>query len=156
MVSFDAGYSRKRLSGQLAWFILWLAVTLFAAWLVPDPHGHGTHQQLGLPPCPSVFIFGRMCPGCGLTTSFTAFVHGDFVSAWHANAFGAIGYPLFTLSAWACLIGFASERRFNTDSIAFQWCLGVFVAAYLVFGVYRILFVSVPSGLESLTNARTR
>ncbi len=152
MVSFDPGYPRRRLSGHLAWFLLWLVVTAIALWLSPHRDGHGTHQQLGLPPCPSVFLFGRLCPGCGLTTSFTALVHGDLVTAWRANAFGVLGYIGFTLSAWACLYGFVKEMRFNTDSKPCQFALGAFIVSYLAFGVWRITTISVPKGVESINS----
>jgi len=35
-----------------------------------DARGHGTHQQLGLPPCTFYVIFQRPCPACGMTTSW--------------------------------------------------------------------------------------
>lgn len=154
MVSFDPPSTRKRLGGHLAWFLVWVFVTVCGLWLVPDASGHGTHQQLGLPPCPSVFLFGRLCPGCGLTTSFTAMLHGQWAIAWRANAFGAIGYPLFTMYAFACLYGFIKERRFNTDSKPAQWALGLFAASFIAFGVYRIVSVPVPNGMESITRNR--
>ncbi|MBL8059631.1 MAG: DUF2752 domain-containing protein [Chthonomonas sp.] len=154
MVSFDPKTSRRKLGGQLAWFLLWAFVTACGIWLAPNPQGHGTHQQLGLPPCPSVFLFGRLCPGCGLTTSFTAVIHGDLKAAWSANPFGVLGYPIFTLSAWACLYGFVKERRFNTDSKTAQWLMGSFAAAFIAFGIYRVVSMPVPSGLDSITQTR--
>lgn len=154
MVSFNPPTSRKRLGGHFAWFLLWAFVTATGLWMHADPSGHGTHQQIGLPPCPSVFLFGRLCPGCGLTTSFTAMLHGQFNVAWRANPFGVIGYPLFTLSAWACLWGFVKERKFNTDSRAAQWVIGGFAVAYILFGVYRVASLPVPKGLDSITQAR--
>lgn len=45
--------------------------------LVPDPDGYGTHEQLGLLACSSPKWFGIPCPGCGVTTAVTWFVHGD-------------------------------------------------------------------------------
>jgi len=53
--------------------------------LNPDPRGYGTHQQLGLPPCTFQLLFGRHCPGCGMTTSFSHFVRGQFVKSARAN-----------------------------------------------------------------------
>ncbi len=38
-----------------------------ARWLEPDAKGYGTHQQLGLPPCSSILLFGSKCPACGMT-----------------------------------------------------------------------------------------
>lgn len=61
-----------------------LAVFIVAAKLTPDPHGMGTHQQLGLAPCGMVELFGIPCPTCGYTTSFSLFVRGRWLaSAWN-------------------------------------------------------------------------
>ena len=68
MVLFDDDWPRKRLSGHVVWFGSWVVITAIAAVLRPDPSHHGTHTQLGLPPCPAVLLFHRPCPGCGLTT----------------------------------------------------------------------------------------
>jgi hypothetical protein len=70
---------------------LFLVVGFGVALLLnPDPRGFGTHQQLGLPPCTFRFLFGRHCPGCGMTTSFAYFVRGQFVEAVRANAAGTV------------------------------------------------------------------
>jgi len=95
--------SRKEALGQLTWFLVWVAVTGIGLWLRPDAHGHGTHQQLGFPPCPSVLLFDRPCPGCGLTTSWTALLHGQFGLAFAAHPLGPALYLVFTVSAWLCL-----------------------------------------------------
>lgn len=58
--------------------------------LSPDPKGYGTHQQLGLPPCASQWLFGYPCPGCGMTTCFSHFVRGEFAQAARANVAGAV------------------------------------------------------------------
>jgi len=47
------------------------------AWLVPDPAGYGTHEQLGLKACSAVEWFGVPCPGCGITTAVTWFARGE-------------------------------------------------------------------------------
>jgi hypothetical protein len=56
--------------------------------LNPSPLGMGTHQSLGLPPCSFVTIFGVRCPTCGMTTSFSHFVRGQWMSAAQANIAG--------------------------------------------------------------------
>lgn len=76
MALLEYGYPRKALRSQLTWFASWAVITVIGAILSPEKSGHGTHQQLGLPPCPSVLFFDRPCPGCGLTTSWTALIHG--------------------------------------------------------------------------------
>jgi len=49
-----------------------------AAWLSPDAAGHGTHEQLGLPPCSMKMFTGKPCPTCGYTTAFSHVAHGQF------------------------------------------------------------------------------
>ncbi|HQX51767.1 MAG TPA: DUF2752 domain-containing protein [Planctomycetaceae bacterium] len=61
-----------------------------AVWLTPDPRGFGTHQQLGMPPCTFRTLTGVNCPHCGLTTSFSWFVRGQFRQSMHANPAGLI------------------------------------------------------------------
>lgn len=74
-----------------------LGITVFsiAAILNPyDPEGrplsHGTHRQLGLPPCLMKQVTGLACPSCGMTTSFSLLMHGEIAAAWQANWAGVI------------------------------------------------------------------
>ena len=80
-------------TGTSRWF--WFAsaaaiVTVFAValFLQPDPNGHGTHTQLGLPPCGFFLLTGHPCPGCGLTTSFAHMIRAQLISGVRANPFG--------------------------------------------------------------------
>lgn len=61
-----------------------------AGWLKPDLRGFGTHQQLGMPPCTFRTLTGVNCPHCGLTTSFSWFVRGQFDNSMKANPAGLI------------------------------------------------------------------
>lgn len=142
MVNVELAYSRKRLSGQLVWFGLWVGATAVGAWLVPDPSGHGTHTQLGLPPCPSVLLWNRPCPGCGITTSFSATIHGDFAAAWTAHPFGPFIYAIFTLTALAALYGYFRKLRFDFGTRPVNIALLGLLALYLVHGAIR--FVESP------------
>jgi hypothetical protein len=137
MVRFRSGVPRARLRGQLVWFVAWLAVTLFAAILRPSADLHGTHQQLGLPACPSVALFDRPCFGCGMTTSFTSVVHGDFATAWKAHPFGPFFYLLFTASAFLCLWGWRKGLYLDTDGKAFYRATIALTVAFVAFGVFR-------------------
>ena len=67
-----------------------LAVLIVARNLSPDSNGFGTHQQLGLPPCTSVALFGVKCPSCGMTTSWSLATRGEFIEAARANAGGLV------------------------------------------------------------------
>ncbi|NNJ27795.1 DUF2752 domain-containing protein [Alienimonas chondri] len=59
-----------------------------AAYLTPSSAGLGTHQQLGLPPCTVRVLTGHPCPACGMTTSFSHFVRGQWGGSLSANSGG--------------------------------------------------------------------
>lgn len=94
-------------ASRAVWFTVFVgsaAVALVAASLTPDPAGHGTHMQLGMPPCGFLASTGLPCPGCGLTTCFAHMVRLEISPALRANVFGV---PLFgtmiasmPLAAW--------------------------------------------------------
>lgn len=67
-----------------------LALLAVAAWLTPAPEGHGTHEQLGLPPCGWLVATGRPCPTCGMTTAFALAADGDLAGSFAAHPFGAV------------------------------------------------------------------
>lgn len=142
MVSFDPVPSRRFLTGHLLWFGSWLVVTVIGLRLHPSPLHHGTHHQLGLPPCPSMLLWNRPCPGCGLTTSFTATLHGDLHAAWVAHPFGSFLYAAWTVTALACLYGFVRRLRFDTDSRQMSFALAGLALAFFAFGVWR--FAALP------------
>ena len=48
-----------------------LGVLATAAWMNPSTRGHGTHTQIGLPPCSWAIWFDKPCPTCGMTTAFS-------------------------------------------------------------------------------------
>lgn len=77
----------------VTWFFLFagpLAVLITAAMLTPSGEGHGTHTQLGLPPCGFLVYTGYPCPGCGLTTSFSHMIRMQVGGAFAANPFGIL------------------------------------------------------------------
>jgi hypothetical protein len=78
-----------------------LALLAIARWLDPDPAGHGTHRQLGLPPCTFVKLFGKPCPSCGMTTAWAHLVRGQIARAADVNLGGAIlGVTAVLASPW--------------------------------------------------------
>ncbi len=143
---FERDVPRKFLIGQLIWFGLWVLGTGIGAFLLnPSAEGHGTHRQLGLPPCGSVVMFDRPCPGCGMTTSWTHFIHGHFVESFRPHPLGPIVYMLFTLTALMCLYGYIRGQRLITES---KFATRSLVAAILIFsgfGVLRFLTVKMNS-----------
>jgi hypothetical protein len=140
--------NKRQASSQLIWFLVWLGVTSVALYLTPDPSGHGTHQQLGMPPCPSVLLFDRPCPGCGLTTSWTALVHGQLGMAFRAHPLGPIFYAFFTAGALLGMYGWIKNLRLQTDARWANIGMTAFVAIFLGFGALRMAFspgFAVPS-----------
>jgi hypothetical protein len=129
---------RREASSQLLWFLVWLGVTGVAIYLTPNSSGHGTHQQLGMPPCPSVLLFDRPCPGCGLTTSWTAFVHGRFDLAFRAHPLGPPFYAFFSLGALIGMWGWIKGLRLRADATWANRAMTVGVAVFLAFGIIRM------------------
>jgi hypothetical protein len=84
---------------------------VIAAWLRPSPLGMGTHQQLGLPPCTLVTMFGIRCPSCGMTTSWSHFVRGQWVQSLQANVGGCLLAAIAAVSGGWMLLSAASGRR---------------------------------------------
>jgi len=87
------------------------AVLLLAAWMQPASGGHGTHTQLGLPPCGWVVGMGIPCPSCGMTTSFAHAADGDLLGALRAQPAGALlalgtGF-IFIVAVWQLCTGAA-------------------------------------------------
>lgn len=120
------------------WFAVWLGVVGFAIYLSPSSDGHGTHQQLGLPPCPSVLLFDRPCPGCGLTTSWTALIHGDFGRAFQAHALGPLMFLLFTVTAWVSLFAALRGQRVRCELPVVNRSLITVLVVFLSFGAIRM------------------
>jgi hypothetical protein len=145
MLKFEQAQSRRQTFGQLLWFCGWLALTLFAVFLRPDAHHHGTHTQLGLPPCASVMLFGRPCPGCGMTTSITAFAHGQIGAAFVAHPFGPIMYVLYTLSAWTAAWSWKKGLIMNANTKAVNTTIVCVLVAFMIFGAIRF---ATTSGLQ--------
>ena len=133
---------------RLVWFVLFavpLAVVITAALLTPSPTGHGTHTQLGLPPCGFLVFTGYPCPGCGLTTAFAHMVRLQVGGAWTANPFGIVLFTVTFLTIPLAAIGFvrgwgvvATLDRLHAEKIAIGlsllslvvWIIRVGVQAY--------------------------
>lgn len=142
MVRSESAASRMAVAGYAIWFCAWLAITVVGILLTPHPDGHGTHRQLGFPPCPSVLFFQRPCPGCGLTTSWTALLHGDFASAFRAHPFGPILYIGFTISGLMCLWAWIGRRTLIYRPALNRLLLG-FILVFLAFSAWR--FINPPA-----------
>ena len=74
----------------------------------PDPRGYGTHEQLGFAPCGLREVFNGPCPTCGVTTSASLAVRGEFASAWQAQPLGLL---LLMVAALGSVFVIRAERR---------------------------------------------
>lgn len=77
--------------------LVWAGVALVClalmvtAWkLTPAEEGIGTHTQMGMAPCSWPERFGKPCPMCGMTTSFSRAASTDFLGSFHAQPFGSL------------------------------------------------------------------
>ncbi|WP_225831312.1 DUF2752 domain-containing protein [Streptomyces sp. NK08204] len=96
----------------------------------PDEPGH-------YPVCPLYRLTGLYCPGCGGLRGAHAFVHGDFLTALHDNALGAVAYPLLAVLWTAWVVRAVRGRPPRMDPRpAHLWAVG---ALLLVFTVVRNL-----------------
>ena len=127
---------------RLGHLLILVAVLSFwgvGLYLVPDPRGHGTHQQLGLPPCLIYFLTGRSCPSCGLTTSVSALLHGNFALAWRVNPFGfaivAFSLGLFLNSLMALVV----RRSVRMRPSLVNWGVMLFLLWWALHGAIRFL-----------------
>lgn len=68
--------------------VLPIGLLAVAGTLHPSGSGLGTHQQLGLPPCSMRMLVGIRCPACGMTTSWSHFVRGEWVGSLAVNPGG--------------------------------------------------------------------
>jgi len=87
------------------------------------PLTHGTHRQLGLPPCHFQTFFSMPCPSCGMTTSVSLCMHGDFGAALQVNWAGVFVTVLgmgVTIALGAVAIGGSCPRWLTPDQ-AVQW-----------------------------------
>ena len=89
------------------WCLFLLSGFCLAVWLSPDSRGFGTHQQLGLPPCSFQQLFGVPCPSCGMTTSFSHFVRGQWILSAQSSVTAfvlalvcVVQIPWFGVSVW--------------------------------------------------------
>ncbi|MEO6710276.1 MAG: DUF2752 domain-containing protein, partial [Planctomycetota bacterium] len=96
-----------------------LGLVVLRCFTTPDPQGHGTHQQLGLPPCSMMQLTGFPCPGCGVTTAASYLVHGDWKQAVVTQPFGALlAVGAVSIFLWAMIEtlrgrdAYADFRRF--------------------------------------------
>jgi hypothetical protein len=109
--------------------------------LEPSPQNRGTHQQLGLPPCTVVVLFGHRCPACGMTTAWAHLVRGHWVEAMRANVGGAL-LGLFDVLAVPWLLASAARGRWLgwvPDMNVVAWVIAAIMLVTLIDWAVRMI-----------------
>ena len=113
-----------------------------AVWLTPDGRGHGTHQQLGLPPCTFYVLFGRPCPACGMTTAWAWLVRGEVIEACRTNAGGTL-LAVLAIAGIPWLLGSAVRGRWLTrrpDDPTLACLAGIVLLVTLIQWGWRLMY----------------
>ncbi len=133
----ESNHSAERLSRSLRILNLLAAVAVLAMlftarWLQPNARGLGTHQQLGLPPCTFVALYGFPCPSCGMTTSWSLFTRGQWTDAARANLGGLmlalIALAYLPASCYFFFSGRASRGGWFSLALAIGLILAMLIA----------------------------
>ena len=153
MIKLVQGVKHSSRVGQFLWAGIFIVLFVLSFRLSPNPSGHGTHTQLGLPPCPSVLMFGRPCPGCGMTTSFSYCTKGDFINGFKVHPFGPLLFVGWGITA--ILAGYGALRGFTLDtgSKSFQWVLTSFAILFFAYGAFRF-YEGFPPNAAPITALR--
>jgi Protein of unknown function (DUF2752) len=120
-----------------------IAINL-ARLLEPSPDGVGTHEQMGLPPCPFFHLTGIPCPSCGLTTSFAHAARLNFYASFIAQPFGLIAFCLAILSI-PLSIYLAGNRRPWSELIhirGIKVLIYALIALFVISWIYKIVSMS--------------
>jgi len=138
------------LGTRIAWFIFFImpaSVISLSAWLTFARLDDPVHPLFGLPPCGFLMVTGLPCPGCGLTHSFVAMAHLDFVAAVHANPFGVLLFLISLTTVPIAALGFIrgwpvvdTLERLHFD----KWAILLSVASVLTWLV-RVLTLALGS-----------
>lgn len=141
---------RRRPIGRLTRCALFAAalglggLLALASRLEPDPRGFGTHEQLGLQPCAFAVLTGRLCPTCGMTTSFAWIARGRPREAWRVNPAGC----LLALASAPCAVWLVVAAVRGAPPGFRSWeppLLGaILVVVTLSIGFWLIRIIGVP------------
>jgi hypothetical protein len=121
-----------------------LAVLVTAASIVPDGRGMRTHEQLGMQPCSFLYRTGYPCMGCGMTTSFSHFVRGQWPTSFFIQPMGFALAVVTAMAVWAGLYvgltGRPSHRLLRI--VPMKWHLWVWLPLAVLAWAWKIAVVA--------------
>ncbi|WP_083942175.1 DUF2752 domain-containing protein [Sanguibacter suarezii] len=103
------------------------ATTLLATVSPHTPGQYGT--------CPSLWLLGVYCPGCGALRATADLAHLDLVSAWSMNPLWVLVVPVLVLAWVAWLLRAWRGRRLDLQVAAWMWAAPL--AVVLAYAVLR-------------------
>lgn len=92
--------------------------------------------------CPFAMMTGLPCPGCGLTRSWVAFMHGDVGAAFRFNVFGPILLVLTIITVILATATLVSRRRSPLEGwrdVVLGRAGAIGLGVWLTYGVVRII-----------------
>src|SRR2546430_199836 len=87
-----------------------LATLVIAAVLKPSPQGLGTHTAMGFQNCQFLERTGIPCPSCGMTTSTSWFVRGNWLASFYVQPMGFVIALGLAATFWGTLYIAATGR----------------------------------------------
>lgn len=100
--------------------------------------------------CPFAIMTGLPCPGCGLTRSWVAFMHGDIGTAFTLNIFGPVlllATALTTLIAAVTLIRRRRDPLIRWRDLVIGPLGAVLLGTWLLYGLVRLVDAAAGWGL---------
>lgn len=99
-----------------------LFVLVLAARLTPNPEGHATHKQLGLPACGFVIATGKPCATCGMTTAFAHAANGNLFASFRTQPVGAMFAVIASGLIW--IMGYSAVTGSGLVRLVSHWLTG--------------------------------
>lgn len=103
------------------------ATTLLATVSPHTPGQYGT--------CPSLWLLGVYCPGCGALRATSDLAHLDLVSAWSMNPLWVLVIPVLVVAWVAWLLRAWRGRRLDLQLAVWMWAAPL--AVVLAYAVLR-------------------
>ncbi len=100
--------------------------------------------------CPFAMMTGLPCPGCGLTRSWVAFMHGDVGASFRFNVFGPILLVLTVVTIVVAVATLVRRRRPPLEGwrdVVLGRAGAVLLGTWLTYGLVRVVDAAAGWGI---------
>jgi hypothetical protein len=100
--------------------------------------------------CPFAMMTGLPCPGCGLTRSWVAFMHGDVGASFRFNVFGPILLVLTVVTVFVAVATLVRRRRSPLEGwrdVVLGRAGAVLLGTWLTYGLVRVVDAAAGWGI---------